>query len=69
MMHRLRRYDVFRFVQNDVAPDGRNDAFFVGVCRRISPMANIPALALSERAPYGFVWYVHPYPRADFSVT
>lgn len=31
--------------------------------RRISPTANIPTLALSERAPYGFVWYVHPYPR------
>ena len=24
MMHRLRRYDVFRFAQNDVAPVGRN---------------------------------------------
>ena len=28
MMHRLRRYDVFRFAQNDVAPVGRNDAMF-----------------------------------------
>ena len=26
--------------------------------------ANIPSLALSERAPYGFVRYVHPYPRS-----
>ena len=36
--------------------------------RRISPKANIPALALSERAPYGFVWYVHPYLRTRLSV-
>ena len=28
MMHRLRRYDVFRFAQNDVAPVGRNEAMF-----------------------------------------
>ena len=28
MMHRLRRYDVFCFAQNDVAPVGRNDAMF-----------------------------------------
>ena len=28
MMHRLRRYDVFRFAKNDVAPFGRNDAMF-----------------------------------------
>ena len=28
MMYRLRRYDVFRFAQNDVAPVGRNDAMF-----------------------------------------
>ena len=27
-MHRLRRYDVFRFAQNDVAPVGLNDAMF-----------------------------------------
>ena len=26
----------------------------------ISPMANIPALALNEQAPYGSVWYVNP---------
>ena len=26
--------------------------------------ANIPSLALSERAPHGFVRYVHPYPRS-----
>ena len=61
-MHRLRRYDFFRFAQNDVAPDGRNDAFFVGGADGFR-YANIPSLALSERAPYGFVWYVHPYPR------
>ena len=28
MMHRLRRYDVFRFAQNDVARFTRNDAMF-----------------------------------------
>ena len=28
MMHRLRRYDVFRFAQNDVARFARNDAMF-----------------------------------------
>ena len=27
-MHRLRRYDVFRFAQNDVARFTRNDAMF-----------------------------------------
>ena len=34
MMHRLRRYDVFRFAQNDVAPVGRNDAMFAAMCRQ-----------------------------------
>jgi len=33
-MHRLRRYDVFRFAQNDVAPVGRNDAMFAPMCRQ-----------------------------------
>jgi len=32
MMHRLRRYDVFCFAQNDVAPVGRNDAMFAPKC-------------------------------------
>ena len=32
MMHRLRRYDVFRFAQNDVAPFGRNGAMFAIKC-------------------------------------
>ena len=32
MMHRLRRYDVFRCAQNDVAPVGRNDAMFAIKC-------------------------------------
>ena len=31
MMHRLRRYDGFHLVQNDVAPDGRNDAMLANV--------------------------------------
>ena len=31
-MHCLRRHDVFRFAQNDVAPDGRNDAMFAIKC-------------------------------------
>ena len=31
-MHRLWRYDVFRFAQNDVAPVGRNDAMFAPKC-------------------------------------
>ena len=34
MMHRLRRYDVFRFAQNDVAPVGRNDAMFAQCAAR-----------------------------------
>jgi len=39
------------------------------VCRRrISPLVNIPALALRKRAFYGFAWYVHPYPRVRQSV-
>ena len=33
--------------------------------RRISLLANIPALVLSELAPYDFVWYVHPYPHVE----
>ena len=37
--------------------------------RRISLSANIPSLALSERAHYCFVWYVHPYPRTSFGYT
>ena len=43
MMHRLRRYDVFRFAQNDVAPSGRNDAMFATMCRQahIIRVANI----------------------------
>ena len=32
MMHRLRRYDVFRFAQNDVARFTRNDAMFAPKC-------------------------------------
>ena len=32
MMYRRRRYDVFRFAQNDVAPVGRNDAIFASKC-------------------------------------
>ncbi len=32
MMHRLGRNDVFRYAQNDVAPDGRNDAMFAIKC-------------------------------------
>ena len=32
MMHRLRRYDVFRFAQNDVARFTRNDAMFAIKC-------------------------------------
>ena len=34
MMHRLRRYDVFRFAQNDVARFTRNDAMFAPMCRQ-----------------------------------
>ncbi len=32
MMHRLRRYDVFRFAQNDVARFTHNDAMFAIKC-------------------------------------
>ena len=41
MMQRLRRYDVFRFAQNGVAPVGRNDAMFAPMC----PQANIIRVA------------------------
>ena len=34
MMHRLRRYDVFRFAQNDVARFTRNDVMFATMCRQ-----------------------------------
>ena len=34
MMHRLRRYDVLGFAQNDVAPVGRNDAMFAQCAAR-----------------------------------
>ena len=34
MMHRLWRYDVFRFAQNDVARFTRNDAMFASMCRQ-----------------------------------
>ena len=35
MMHRLRRYDVFRFAQNDVAPlRSASDAMFASMCRQ-----------------------------------
>ena len=37
MMHRLRRYDVFRYAQNDVARFTRNDAMFAPMC----PQAHI----------------------------
>ena len=37
MMHRLWRYDVFRFAQNDVARFTRNDAMFALMC----PQAHI----------------------------
>jgi len=47
MMHRLRRYDIFRFAQNDVAPVGRNDAMFAIMCRQahIIRAANIIGVA------------------------
>jgi hypothetical protein len=32
MMYRLRRYDVLRFAQNDVAPADRSDAMFAPKC-------------------------------------
>ena len=56
MMHRLRRYDVFRFAQNDIARFTRNDAMFaqcavrhtslgeaviIGVAQHHLPKANI----------------------------
>ena len=34
VMYRLRRSDVIRFAQNDVAPVGRNDAMFATMCRQ-----------------------------------
>ena len=35
MMHRLRRYDVLRFAQNDVAPlRSASDAMFAPMCRQ-----------------------------------
>ena len=45
MMHRLRRYDVFRFAQNDVAPVGRNDVMFAHFAarRNITHAVNITA--------------------------
>ena len=44
MMHRLRRYDVFRFAQNDVAPDGRNDAMFAQCAVRHTSFAQRTSL-------------------------
>ena len=42
MMHRLRRYDVFRFAQNDVARFTRNDAMFALMC----PQAHIISVSV-----------------------
>ena len=55
MMYRLRRYDVFRFAQNDVAPDGRNDAMFAPMC----PQAHI----ISVSVIIGFS--LHHLPKAN----
>ena len=44
MMHRLRRYDVFRFAQNDVAPVGRNDAMFAQCAVRHTSFAQRTSL-------------------------
>ena len=45
MMHRLRRYDVFCFAQNDVAPVGRNDAMFAQCAARHTSFAKRTSLA------------------------
>ena len=44
MMHRLRRYDVFRFAQNDVAPVGRNDEMFAQCAVRHTSFAQRTSL-------------------------
>ena len=44
MMHRLRRYDVFCFAQNDVAPVGRNDAMFAQCAVRHTSFAQRTSL-------------------------
>ena len=47
MMHRLRRYDVFRFAQNDVAPVGRNDAMFAQCAARHTSFAKRTSLGVA----------------------
>ena len=47
MMHRLRRYDVFRFDQNDVAPVGRNDAMFAQCAVRHTSFAQRTSLGVA----------------------
>ena len=47
MMHRLRRYDVFRFAQNDVAPGGRNDAMFAQCAVRHTSFAKRASLGVA----------------------
>ena len=47
MMHRLRRYDVFRFAQNDVARFTRNDAMFAQYADRHTSFAQRTSLAKS----------------------
>ena len=44
MMHRLRRYDVFRVAQNDGAPVGRNDAMFAQCAVRHTSFAQRTSL-------------------------
>ena len=48
MMHRLRRYDVFRFAQNDVARSTRNDAMFAQCAVRHTSFAQRTSLGVAN---------------------
>ena len=71
MMHRLWRYDVFRFAQNDVARFTRNDAMFALMCPQAHiirrsrhhwhslhhlPKANIIEKRPSRNSTWSFFW-------------
>ena len=65
MMHRLRRYDVFRFAQNDVARFTRNDAMFAQCAARHTSLG---VAVIIGRSPASFAEGKHHSKNAPLSV-
>ncbi len=68
MMHRLRRYDVFRFAQNDVARFTRNDAMFAQCAVRHASLGKAVIIGVANiicRRQTSFAEGKHHLPKAN----